>query len=431
MPKRFPFRSFVSCNNYCKVLCTVFILFSSAVCTDVEAQIDEWLYQRDYRIDPDKKGELLFEFDNLSFFKDNEFEGDFQKGYTLPGVWIQPKLVFYPLGNMKLELGLNLLRYWGTNYYPTSTYVGIPTWNEEKARRGLGHLLPFFRFQVRLYKHVDVVLGNIYGGANHQLVEPLYNPEYNLTSDPETGLQLLFDYRHFYLDGWINWQSFIYNGDDHQEMFTAGVSSKVKFMCPDSKFQLNVPLQILFHHRGGEIDSVDASVKTWLNAATGVELSYRTGRKFLKELNLSLTGTYSSQQAGKALPFGKGVGFNAKLSADVKDFRVTAGYWKCDDFFTISGSPFFGALSTSKVNKTFHKPSMVYGTLEYTRRFGNSYALGADLSVYHHLPAYSKESILPANGVPELLIQREKPATSISIGVYLRINPSVLIKKFK
>lgn len=414
-----------------KLLFALFFLFSPAVVVHLYAQIDEWLFQREHIIDPEKKGELLFELDNLSFFKNNEFEGDYQKGYTLPGLWVRPKLVYYPLHNMKIELGLNLLRYWGTNYYPNATYIGIPAWSEDKASRGIGHLLPFLRFQVALYKNVNVVLGNIYGGASHQLAEPLYNPEYNFTSDPEAGLQLLFDYRHFMLDGWVNWQDFIYNGDDHQEMFKAGVSSKIKFMRPETKFQVNLPLQMVFHHQGGEIDGVDASVKTWLNAGTGMELSYYAGRKYLTKLDFSLMGFYSSQQAGHVLPVGEGWGVNAKLSADVKDFRISAGYWKCDDFFTISGSPFFGSISQSKPGKTFDKPSMVYGTLEYTRQFGSSFAFGGDVSVYHHLSALSKELVMPAGGIiAEPLVKREKAATSITIGVYLRINPSILLKKF-
>lgn len=397
----------------------------------LNAQIDERLFERDYRIDPEKKGELLLELDNLSFFKDNEFEGDYRKGYTLPGLWIRPTLVYYPLGNMKIELGLNLLRYWGTNYYPNSHYTGIPDWNENRATRGLGHLLPFFRFQVALYEHVNVVLGNLYGGASHRLPESLYDPEYNLTSDPEAGVQLLFDYRHFTLDGWVDWQSFIYHGDDHQEKFIAGISSKIKFMKPGSRLQLDLPLQMIFRHQGGEIDSVDASVKTWLNAGTGLELSYRFGRKYLEKMNFNVRGLYSSQQAGKVLPVGEGWGFDTNISAEVKDFKLQAGYWKCHDFFTIEGNPFFGSLSVFDPNKVFHNPSMIYGKLEYTRTFGKYFALAGEVAVYHHLSTQSLTYRLSGESFVDPVIKTEKAATSISFGVCLKVNPSFLLKKFK
>ena len=67
----------------------------------------------DHRIDPEKKGQLSVELDNISFFKDNEYTGSIMKGYSLPGFWIQTEGCFYPLGNIKLELGVHMFRYWG------------------------------------------------------------------------------------------------------------------------------------------------------------------------------------------------------------------------------------------------------------------------------------------------------------------------------
>lgn len=407
------------------LLCFLFISVSGY------SQLNEWVYKSDHAIDPAQKGELRFELDNISFFKDNEFEGQSQKGYTLPGLWIQPKLIYFPLRNMKLELGMNLLRYWGTNQYPDDSYEGIPVWNDKDASHGLGHILPFFRFQVELYDHVSVVLGDIYGGANHQLDQALYNPEYNLTADPETGVQLLFDYDHFMLDGWIDWQSFIYNGDDHQEKFIAGISSKVKFMRPESRFQLNLPLQAVFRHQGGEIDNAEGAVKTWVNGSAGLEMSYTTGRRTFKKIGFTAMGLCSSQQAGEVLPVGKGLAMNTSLYAEVKDLRLSLGYWKGDDFFTITGSPFFSCLSTQDESYVFDKPSMAYGTLEYVRQFGKGFAFGGELSVYQRFACDYKglRSDVESDAIP--FVERQKSATSLSIGVYLRINPSVLLWRFK
>ena len=87
-----------------------------------------------------------------------------------------------------------------------------------------------------LSDHVNIVLGDIYGGANHNLIEPLYNPELNLTADPEAGLQLLYDSRRFDLDVWVNWESFIFREDTHQEAFTVGLSGRYKLNDPDARF---------------------------------------------------------------------------------------------------------------------------------------------------------------------------------------------------
>ena len=89
-------------------------------------------------------------------------------------------------------------------------------------------------------KSVDLILGNIYGGSNHGLIAPLYNPELNLTADPETGFQVLAGAPWIDLDAWIDWQSFIFRDDTHQEAFTVGLSTRFKLNAPSSTFHCYV-----------------------------------------------------------------------------------------------------------------------------------------------------------------------------------------------
>ncbi|MBQ2021949.1 MAG: hypothetical protein II211_06030, partial [Peptococcaceae bacterium] len=44
-----------------------------------------------------------------------------------------------------------------------------------------------------------------------------------------SGFQILYDTPRFHLDAWINWQSFIFESDTHQEAFIAGVTSEIFF----------------------------------------------------------------------------------------------------------------------------------------------------------------------------------------------------------
>ena len=165
----------------------------------LKAQIADRVYKTDYHIDPEKARELSVELDNISFFKDNEYTGKFTKGYSLPGLWVQGKAVYYPLRNIKLEAGVHMLIYHGANKYPSMAYQDIAYWKGDQYQKGV-HVLPYFRAQMALSDHVNIVLGNIYGASNHNLIEPLYNPELNLTCDPEAGLQLLYDSKAFDLD---------------------------------------------------------------------------------------------------------------------------------------------------------------------------------------------------------------------------------------
>ncbi|MEG1544661.1 MAG: hypothetical protein RR382_09095 [Tannerellaceae bacterium] len=387
----------------------------------IGAQISERVFQKDYRIDPGKKGELSVELDNISFFKDNEYTGKLMKGYSLPGLWLQPKAVFYPLENIKLELGLNALCYWGANKYPNYAYQDIAAWRGHDYQKGM-HFLPYFRAHIALSNHVDLVLGDIYGGANHRLIEPLYCPELNLTADPEAGLQLLYNSRAFDLDAWVNWESFIFNNDTHQEAFTVGLSTRVKFNSPDSRFHVYLPVQALVQHRGGEIDTIYTnSVQTLMNAAAGVGVIWNTGHPVFKNVNVELDATGYYQQAGKLWPFDDGAGGYLRASADISDFRVKASYWKCKDFISMFGSPFYGAVSTID-GATFDGTDMVYFGLEYSRRFGKGYAVGIDMDVYNHFSMVADYPDKPSENIASAL--------SFSVGVYFRINPSFLIKKF-
>ena len=236
-------------------LCILFCLAGTSFIYTLYAQIPDRVFKTDSRIDPEKKGELSVEFDNLSFFKDDEYTGSFMKGYTLPGLWLQAKAVYYPLEMLKLEAGVHLQRFWGANRYPNMAYQDIAHWKGDQYQRGF-HALPWFRAQVALSDHVNIVLGDLYGAANHNLIEPLYNPELNMVADPEMGLQLLYNSCRFDLDVWVNWESFIFREDIHQEAFTVGLSTRFKFNDPDSRFHFYAPLQVLAQHRGGEIDTI-------------------------------------------------------------------------------------------------------------------------------------------------------------------------------
>ncbi|SEG24391.1 hypothetical protein [Parabacteroides chinchillae] len=385
--------------------------------------INNLVFKSDYKINPDKKGELLFQLDNINFFKDNEYSTSLMKGYSLPGLWVQPKLVYYPLKNIKLELGAHLLRYWGANKYPNMAYQDIANWKGDQYQKGF-HVYLLFRAQVALSKHVNIVLGTLYGGANHNLIEPLYSPELNLTADPETGLQLLYNSRLLDLDIWVNWESFIFREDVHQEAFTVGLSTRFKLNRPESRFHFYIPIQGLAQHRGGEIDTLFTnSVQTLMNGAAGVGAVWNINHPVFKNVNVELDGTGYYQQAGELWPFNSGAGLYARASADIYDFRVKTSYFACHNFISMFGLPFYGAVSTKEKDVTYENPKMLYWGIEYAHSFGKGFSLGIDLDIYRRLfcNKIGGEYEYPKD---------DGPSTSFSAGIYLRINPSFLLKKF-
>lgn len=388
---------------------------------NLQAQIADKVYKTNEQIAPDRKGELRIELDNISFFRDNEFSTTVMDGYTLPGLWVQPKVVYYPLNNIKLEAGVHLLRYWGADKYPNMAYRDIAYW-KGSHQNGV-HILPFFRAQVALSDHVDIVLGNLYGGANHNLIDPLYCPELNMTADPEAGLQLLYHSRPFDLDAWVNWESFIFRGDTHQEAFIVGLSSQVKFNKEEERFHFYLPVQGVIQHRGGEIDTITAnSVQTLMNGAIGIGSVWNIDHPIFRKacLEVDVLGYY--QQAGKLWPYDKGTGLYVHTFVDIREFRIKGGYFRCHNFISMLGYPFFGCVSTKREGTTYSHPKTGYVAFEYSHSFAPGYAIGVDMDLFFQ----TSDTATDLDGHTSKI----GTSTSFAAGVYLRINPSFLIRKF-
>lgn len=388
------------------------ILLFGGLFSPVKSQISKQVYEDNRTISPEKKGELAIEIDNVTFFKNNEYDGNIMKGYTLPGFWLNGKATYQPLENIRLEAGVHTLYYYGTKRYPAYAYLDIAKWNPDSYQSGV-RILPFFRAHIAFSDHFDLILGNIYGGANHQLIEPLYNPELNLTSDPESGAQLLYKSKVFDADMWVNWQSFIFRNDTHQEAFTFGISSRIKYNNPQSKVHFYTPVQFLAQHRGGEIDTIQTgSVHTLMNAAVGVGMEWNPNYRILRKVTAEVNAMGYYQQAGNLWPVDDGKAWHASLAADLSDFRVKVGYWTGDDFISLFGIPYYGAASTVDAAHMYKNPSTIYAGFEYSYTFGKGYALGVDVDFYKP----------NADNISH--------KTAFSAGVYLRINPSFLLKKY-
>lgn len=375
-------------------------------------------------IEPETKGELRLAIETMPFMRDNEYKGDFVKGYTLPGVWLQPCVSYQPLKNLRLEVGAHMLHFWGAEKYPNFNYSELAEWHGRNVQNGF-HCVPIVRAQMQLSPTVNVVLGTLHGKSNHGLAEPLYNDEINLSGDPETGVQVIWDCHLLRLDAWVNWESFIFDKDDGQESFSFGLSTRWKPSHKKSRLQWYIPVQAVFQHRGGEINTQanDRVIKTWLNAATGVGVNLPLATHFPAKLNFEVIGAYYSQQAGDKLPFNHGDGLYAKATAQLWRVKASVGYWSCHKFVSILGNPLFGSISVNENDVTYRNPQMLTAHVEYAQNLGTGFAWGIAADLFHHLP-------VDKMNLSEGLVH-EKSKLSIATGIYLRACPSFLIKKYK
>ena len=384
-----------------------------------------------YRVDSTQTKTLGIELEALAFFKDNEFDGNVQRGYSLPGVRLQPRLTYTPIDEIKLELGLHATIYSGANKYPCYVFHDIATWKGDQYQSG-AHLLPFFRATAR-FKSITLAVGDIYGGATHGFVEPMYNPELILTDDPEMGFQMIVDTKRWHSDLWMNWQSYIFKESSHQEAFTVGWTQNInvwKRTKEDRTHSLDIPIQLVIQHRGGEQDNTKMGVQTIANGALGMGYVYKApGNRIVTGVQAEVMALYCLQQSGNLWPFKNGPALWVKASVDfIRDLRVTAGFFSAKDFWSLYGSQYFGTLSTKRAGGRFDGMNTGLISLEYSRTFANAYTIGANLKAY----IYKTGSLaLPADDThPEPYTIPGEFRTPFSFGVYFRCSPSFVLKRF-
>lgn len=369
---------------------------------------------------------LRLDVDGIAFFHDNEFDGNISKGYSLPGFWVQPRLVYQPLPNFRLEGGFHALVYEGAGKYPNYAFHDIATWKGTQWQEG-AHLLPLLRATARLSRSTTLVLGQTYGGTHHDLSLPLYNPELTLAADPELGAQLLIDTRRWQMDAWVDWQSFIFEQDTHQEAFTVGLTQRL-WLTPRThrSFTLSLPARLLVQHRGGEQDlpSLNLGVQTLCNASLGIIGRWERPSGALRTLETEASALVSYQQAGHLWPWTSGGAGWISVAADWRSgWRTHVGLLYAHRFVSLYGAPFFGALSLKQKGGRFSHMGTGYAGVEYARSLGRGYTMGAHTYLYlTHQGSLRFPDARPT--------QAARNGTAFSFGLFLRFHPSFLLKRW-
>jgi len=364
---------------------------------------------------------LSFDIFTLGFFRDNEYSSELTKGYSLPGAVVRPVLVYeknnghsnriiydniHKLRNIHLEVGAHALLFDGANKYPCYAYHDIGKWKGNQYQSG-AHVLPWVRAQAEIGRF-NVVMGDIYGG--HGYSTPLYNYEQLLSADPEMGAQIVYEGRNVQYEAYVNWQSYQFEEDTHQEAFTVGVGAVPSMQGANGYFAF--PVKVLAQHRGGEQDLPELSlgVQTIANASAGVNYARGFAHTPIKymELQANILGCY--QQKGELWPFESGLAYNAEGRMMLgKNVNVKVGdFYAPKNFVSILGNPFFSTLNY-KTGATYTGLNTAYLMTEYTYEIARGYVLGANAELFK----------LNSTNLNEF---------NFSFGLYLRLCPSFKIK---
>lgn len=411
-------RTKILCTSISLILGLIGLLFPSNTLAQ-ETDSIKFLSDEFYECPTDgehsfKAGELSVQVEGIAFFRDNEYDSDVARGYTLPGVWLRPAFVYNPLSNVHLELGISGLFFSGANKYPNYAYHDIAKWKGNQYQDGL-HLLPWFRAEMKT-GHFDFILGDIYGGTNHHFITPLYNNEQILSADPEMGAQILFSSKYFKSDLFINWQSFQFNLDTHQEAFELGFSSIIGPFNKGSWKNISFPIAILAQHRGGELDDIENGVQTICNGSAGIawDKTYPVGRN-INHLRFEGDVLGCMQQAGHLWDFNKGIAFHtAGTMTFLNDLHAQLGYFCApSNFISIFGNPNFSTISLKHTDIKYTSMNTLYLDFGYSHTFGKAYTLGANVEVINDYPG---------GGIKDVVY---------TFGLHIIVKPEFILKKFR
>lgn len=284
------------------------------------------------RFDTNATGRLSFSFDNLSFFKNNEYKSNYADGYTLAGTWIRPKLIYYPDKKLRLELGGQVLAYNGRDEY---------------------QLHPWFSVLFNPVKNLLFRMGNLDQDHIHGLPEPIMDRERFFREKPEAGIQLKYDHAKVSTDLWIDWQRVILKGDPYKERFVFGTVSKFLLFQNDKK-KLSLPVVFNGLHEGGEIDNAGGLAQTHIVVSEGLRYEYKTDGNLIKAGRLDcsfLQSTYPLHET--ALPGKNGIGLFIQTTSCTDYGYFSTAYWQGNQFFTPLGMPLFqnGAIGENEASK--------------------------------------------------------------------------------
>lgn len=379
------------------------------------------MFDSNYNIDSNNTKILFLNINNLNFFKNNEFHGENSFGYTLPGFYICPTISYQPNNRINIEIGANLIRFYGAEKYPFLTYSGLSQWKAEKYQYGF-HITPFYRAEMKLIDNLNIVFGNLYRNNNHGLISPMYDKELNYSSDLEEGLQILYNSKYIDIDTWLNWENFIFKGNSNSEIFSIGISSRINII-DNKNSNLYIPISFIGKHIGGEGDSsITHEKENWINYNLGIGYGYKIKDKYFNKIGLEINMLNSEHKLKTYYPLGFGRGLYSNLFAYSKDLELELGYWTSKDYVPILGNNLFGNISKQNETYVFDNTNMIFLNLEYKLIYQEDYCFGLDFQYYYTFPNIRKSVLLEYpkhnNGV-----------SSFSFGIYLRLNPKIRIKK--
>ena len=302
-----------------------------------------------------------------TFFKNNEYFGDFVKGYTLTGYHLQPEFSYSPNRKLKVQALWDVLKYHGYDKFSKNK--------------------PYFRIVFQPTESFRLICGYLDGNVRHGLIEPIYDPERYLTAEMENGLQINLSRPHYDGELWLNWEKMILWGDPWQERLVVGHLSKFH-VADRERFKADILGEFLVAHRGGQIDSCDGQVQSLSNAAAGMDFHWIGNGGCFRQLSVrAMAVGYHAIDETPDLPWTDGCGTFIKAHLRLADFGLTAGHWFGYQFVNFRGDLLYTGWAIDPENNRKHRYVAFFGGYYSKRYFNDTFVLRTGVDAWYDLAA--------------------------------------------
>lgn len=328
---------------------------------------------------------FVLEAEVLTFFRNNEYEREILRDYTLPGYRLRSNISYSPPSkhHISLSLGLSNIYFWGSRVYPTGfAYTDLPYWSDEGYQYSRFRLTPFVQARIKPSSHLALTLGTL--EQTKGFIDPLYNEELALSADDPTGVQITYEQGKTLVDAWVNWQSFIYKRAKHPEAFVFGLRA-TQCLTQRQTHALNLSLQSITAHRGGVHNTIPDTVHSQSNLALGLDLSIPNilGKNRCTSTTKLYGLTYL--QRGGHYPSHKGWAIYLGQQYSYKPWLWAFDLFYGRDYIAPYGNPFAQAINedrqyyNAKAWSAYLHSALAYHLLE-----GKNYHFGAKLGIWYH-----------------------------------------------
>jgi hypothetical protein len=313
-------------------------------------------------------GKLFLGLNVLTFGKDNEYFDTTVDGYTLFGYQLNPYLSYHISKNVRLDAGAYAQKDFGNDDY--------------------SQVKPTLSLKI-LNRNYSFIFGTLEGSIHHRLVEPLYDFERALNNRIENGVQFLWMKDDLFLDAWVDWQKMIYFNDTEPERFTAGISIN-KTLFKSGGFHVDLPVQGVAAHQGGQIDIVNNPVITRYNGAVGLTLENETSG-FISGWGVKayVVGSNTSSDAF-AYKDGNGVFINPYLKSKI-GLTVMGSYWRGKEFLTIQGNQLYPAIADNYPSRFDEERTFFMLRFLYAKKLADGLTLTARAEPFYDTYANALE----------------------------------------